>query len=93
MAAASLNEAAEGHFSQKHFFIDPHQAARLVGFALILYAVEAVSPLAVVSLVVVVEFHLPHSLKEASLVKLQRATKRSNEFLGLVTLHTVPLEL
>lgn len=53
----------DGCLSQKHFFIDPHQAACLIGFALILDAVEAVSPLAVVPLVVVVEFHLPHGLK------------------------------
>lgn len=49
--------------SNKRLLVDPHECARVVGFAFVLDAVEAVSPLAVVPLVVVVELYLPHGLK------------------------------
>ena len=60
--------------SDEQLLVDPHQASRLIGFALVLNAAEAVPPLAVVPLVIVVEFHLPHRLKEASFGKLLRKT-------------------
>lgn len=66
----NLHYKVVSNFSQKRFLIDPHQAVGLIRFALILDAAEAVAPLAVVSFVVVVEFHLPCSLKEASCCKL-----------------------
>lgn len=55
-------------------FVYPHEAAGLVGLDLVLDAVEAVAELAVLSLVVVVVFHLPYSFKHASIFEL--ATKR-----------------
>lgn len=67
---------AEGIFqvvppSDKHLLVDPHECARVVGFAFVLYAVEAVSPLAVVPLVVVVVLHLPHRFKHSRLCELK----------------------
>lgn len=55
---------------QEDFFVDPHEAAGLVGLGLVLDAVEAVAELAVFSLVVVVVFHLPHCLKHAGIFEL-----------------------
>ena len=57
--------------SDKHLLVDPHERARVVGFALVLDAVEAVPPLAVVPLVVVVVLHLPHRLKQPHLCELK----------------------
>lgn len=57
--------------SHKQLLVDPHQRARVVGFALVLDAVEAVPPLAVVPLVVVVVLHLPHRLKQAHICELE----------------------
>lgn len=65
--------AADTHFtrgSQKQLFIDPHEGACVVGFALVLDAVEAVPPLAVVPLVVVVELDLPDGLEQTCLSEL-----------------------
>lgn len=61
--------------SDKHLLVDPHECARVVGFTFILNAVEAVAPLAVVPLVVVVELHLPHSFKRTHLCELQKKHK------------------
>lgn len=58
------------HPSEKQFFIYPHKSACVIWFALVLDAVKAVSPLAVVSFVVVVELDLPDGLKKAFLRKL-----------------------
>lgn len=55
---------------QKQFFVDPHEGARVVGFTLVLDAAEAVAPLAVVSLVVVVELDLPDGLEKPCLSEL-----------------------
>lgn len=72
--------------SHKQLLVDPHERARVVGFALVLDAVEAVAPLAVVPLVVVVVLHLPHRLKHARLCELkgkthaQMKTKRLPDF-------------
>lgn len=55
---------------QEGLFVDPHEAAGLVGLGLVLDAVEAVAELAVFSLVVVVVFHLPHCLKHAGIFEL-----------------------
>lgn len=62
--------------SDKHLLVDPHEGARVVGFALILNAVEAVSPLAVVPLVVVVVLHLPHGFKHSQLCELKHKRTR-----------------
>lgn len=58
------------HLLQKQFFIYPHEGACVIRFAFILNAVETVPPLAMVSLVVVVELHLPNGLKKSCLRKL-----------------------
>jgi len=58
--------------SDKHLLVDPHERARVVGFAFILDAVEAVSPLAVVPLVVVVVLHLPHRFEHPRLCELRQ---------------------
>lgn len=60
--------------SDKQLLIDPHERTCVVGFALVLNAVEAVPPLAVVPLVVVVVLHLPHRLKHPHLCELKRKT-------------------
>lgn len=57
--------------SNKLLLVDPHEGARVVGLALILDGVEAVAPLAVVPLIVVVVLYLPHRLKEACLGELR----------------------
>lgn len=67
-ASYTLNISAPP--SDKHLLVDPHECARVVGFAFVLDAVEAVSPLAVVPLVVVVELHLPHGFKHPHLSEL-----------------------
>lgn len=56
--------------SNKHLLVDPHECARVVGLALVLNAVEAVPPLAVVPLVVVVVLHLPHGFEHSQLGEL-----------------------
>lgn len=56
----------------KHLLVDPHERACVVGLALVLNAVEAVSPLAVVPLVVVVVLHLPNRLKHPQLCELKQ---------------------
>lgn len=61
--------------SDKHLLVDPHERARVVGFTFILDAVEAVPPLAVVPLVVVVVLHLPHRFKHPRLCELKRKTQ------------------
>lgn len=66
----NLYEKADSNFSQKRFLTDPHQTVGLIRFALVFNAAEAVAPLAVISLVVVVKFYLPHSLKDPSCLKL-----------------------
>ncbi len=58
----------------EQLFVYPHEAAGLVGLGLVLDAVEAVAELAVLSLVVVVVFHLPYGFKRAGVFEL--ATKR-----------------
>lgn len=64
--------------SNEQLLVDQHQAPRLVWFALVFDAAEAIPPLAVVPLVIVVEFHLPHCLKQASFSKLlHKKAKRS----------------
>lgn len=63
----------------KHLLVDPHERARVVGLALVLDAVEAVSPLAVVPLVVVVVLHLPHGFKHPQLRELGRGNTCTGE--------------
>lgn len=63
--------------SHERLLVDPHERARVVGFALVLDAVEAVAPLAVVPLVVVVVLHLPHRLKEPRLRELEQEVERA----------------
>lgn len=53
----------EEPFSEEGLLIHPHEAARLIGLAFILNDGERASPLAVVSLVVIVELDLPHRLE------------------------------
>lgn len=67
--------------------VDPQEGPRLVGFAFVLYGGEAVPPLAMVSLVVVVKLHLPDSFKGADVGELEKK-KKSIEFL---TLTVIPL--
>ena len=50
-------------FSEEGLLIHPHEAAGLIGLAFILNDRERTSPLAMVSLVVIVEFDLPHCLE------------------------------
>ena len=59
-----------GPVSEEHLLVDPHEGARVAGFALVLDAAEAVAPLAVVPLAVVVELDLPHRLQAANLGEL-----------------------
>lgn len=61
--------------SVERLLVDPHQGPRLVGFAFVLDAAELVAELAVLPLVVVVVFRLPHRLKGPGLVKLDRETR------------------
>lgn len=49
--------------SEEGLLIHPHETAGLVGLALILNDREGTSPLAVISLVVIVELDLPHRLE------------------------------
>lgn len=71
---------------QKQFFVDPHEGARVVGFTLVLDAAEAVAPLAVVSLVVVVELDLPDGLEKPCLSELSSTeTTHQEKLLFLVT--------
>lgn len=58
--------------SHKHLLVDPHERTRVVGFAFVFNAVEAVSPLAVIPLVVVVVLHLPHRFKHSRLCELKQ---------------------
>lgn len=69
-----------GLTSEEGLLIDPHEAARLIGFAFILDAAKAVSPLAVVSLVIVVEFDLPDCFKSAKVSDLKRKYKLNSLF-------------
>lgn len=62
--------------SVERLLVDPHQGPRLVGLALVLDAAELVAELAVLPLVVVVVFGLPHRLKRPRLDKLHRDTKQ-----------------
>lgn len=80
-AAPHLDDLCSGAFRRadftvaplhKRLLVDPHERARVVGLALVLDAVEAVPPLAVVPLVVVVVLHLPHGFKHAQLCELER---------------------
>lgn len=52
-------------------FVDPHKTARFIWFAFILDTAKAVSPLAMIPFVVVVEFDLPDRFKNANVIKLQ----------------------
>lgn len=52
-------------------FIDPHQAARFIWFAFVLNTAKTVSPLAMISFVVVVEFDLPDCFKNTDVLKLR----------------------
>jgi len=52
-------------------FIDPHKTACFIWFAFILNTAKAVSPLAVIPFVVIVEFDLPDCFKNTDVVKLQ----------------------
>lgn len=58
-----VEQHQEEPFSEEGLLVYPHEAARLIRLALILDDRERASPLAVVSLVVIVELHLPHCLK------------------------------
>lgn len=58
-----VQQRQEGPFSEEGLLIHPHEAACLIGLAFILNDGERASPLAVVSLVVIVELDLPHRLK------------------------------
>lgn len=69
----------------KDFFVYPHKAAGLIGFGLVLDAVEAVAELAVFSLVIVVVFHLPHCLKHTSIFELEKIQRRWEKNRTLVT--------
>ena len=68
--------------SDKQLLVDPHQAARLVGLALVLDAVETVASLAVVPLIVVVVLHLPHHFKRAHLWELGGEMMGPAELIG-----------
>lgn len=61
--------------SVEGLLVDPHQGPRLVGLALVIDAAELVAELAVLPLVVVVVFDLPHRLKRARLVELHRESR------------------
>lgn len=67
--------------SVERLLVDPHQAARLIGFALILDVVELVAELAVLALVVVVVLHLPDRFELARLGKLDK--QRGRRWLSL----------
>lgn len=76
-----------GHIVQvllEQLFVYPHEAAGLVGLGLVLDAVEAVAELAVLSLVVVVVFHLPYGFKRAGIFEL--VTKRRQKVGKIVQL-------
>lgn len=60
-----LDSSAEG------LFIDPHKTACFIWFAFVLNTAKTVTPLAMIPLVVVVEFDLPDCFKNANVVKLQ----------------------
>ncbi len=68
----------------EQLFVYPHEAAGLVGLGLVLDAVEAVAELAVLSLVVVVVFHLPYGFKRAGVFEL--ATKRRQKVRNILQL-------
>lgn len=58
-------------------FVDPQEGPRLVGFAFVFYGGKAVPPLAMVSLVVVVELDLPDGFEGADVCELGA---RRNQF-------------
>lgn len=60
----------------EHLFVDPQQAAGLVGFTLIFDTAEAVAPLAMISFMVVVKLHLPYGLKASDVFKLDYNLER-----------------
>lgn len=62
--------------SEEGLLVHPHEAARLVGLALVLDDGEGASPLAVISLVVIVELDLPHRLEGPNVGEL-REDKRA----------------
>ena len=57
--------------SEEGLLIHPHETAGLVGLALILNDREGTSPLAVISLVVIVELDLPHRLEGPNVSELR----------------------
>lgn len=58
--------------SEEGLFVHPHEATCLVGLAFIFDDREGASPLAVVSLMVIVEFDLPHRLEGPDVCKLRK---------------------
>lgn len=56
--------------SVEGLFIDPHETACFIWFAFVLNTAKAVSPLAMIPFVVVVEFDLPDCLKNSNVIKL-----------------------
>lgn len=72
---------------EKGLFIDPHQAACLVGLDLILDAVEIVAKLTVLPLVVVVELHLPDGLKHARIFELVKGERWEGEISSSLITH------
>lgn len=62
---------SERAISEEGLLVHPHETARLVGLALVLNDGEGASPLAVVSLVVIVELDLPHRLEGPNVSELR----------------------
>jgi len=57
--------------SEEGLLVHPHEAARLIGLAFILNDRERASPLAVISLVVIVELDLPYRLEGPNVSELR----------------------
>lgn len=57
--------------SEEGLLVHPHEAACLIRLALILNDREGAAPLAVISLVVIVELHLPHRLEGPNVSELR----------------------
>ena len=70
--------------SEEGLLIHPHETAGLVGLALVLNDREGTSPLAVISLVVIVELDLPHRLKP-KYWSFSFSISPSNEYSGLIS--------
>lgn len=65
------SESREKPPSEEGLLVHPHEATCLVGLALILNDREGASPLAVISLVVIVELDLPHCLEGSNVCELR----------------------